>query len=137
MPYQHFSGGDDGVEYLMHIILRVAVAIQAISVEAFQSLILDSTVQEKAIAHPTDSRLLEVARYHVIKATQRVGFRLKQTFAQEARDWRRRAGGHAHARQFKLAQGPSPSADDTRHRATRYPASPAQPAEQFRAGRAG
>jgi IS5 family transposase len=125
VPYQHFSGGDDGyyehrkpcdasqisrfrqaigedgVEYLMHITLRVAVAIQAIPVEAFQSLIVDSTVQEKAIAHPTDSRLLEVARYHVIKAAQRVGFRLKQTFAQEARDLRRRAGGYAHARQFK------------------------------------
>jgi len=125
VPYQHFSGGDDGyyehrkpcdasqisrfrqaigedgVEYLMHITLRVAVAIQAIPVEAFQSLIVDSTVQEKAIAHPTDSRLLEVARYHVIKAAQRVGFRLKQTFAQEAQDLRRRAGGYAHARQFK------------------------------------
>ena len=85
----------------MHITLRVAVAIQAIPVEAFQSLIVDSTVQEKAIAHPTDSRLLEIARYQIIKAAQRVGFRLKQTFAQEARDLRRRAGGYAHARQFK------------------------------------
>ncbi len=64
-------------------------------------MIVDSTVQEKAIAFPTGSRLLEIARHHVVKAAKAVGIVLKQTSVRERRQLRRRAGGYAHARQFK------------------------------------
>ena len=62
---------------------------------------MDSTVQEKAIAHPVDSRLLEIARHKVVSAAKRVGISLKQTFAAEGQTLRRKAGGYAHAKQFK------------------------------------
>ena len=62
---------------------------------------MDSTVQEKAIAHPVDSRLLEIARYKVVKAAKAAGIALKQTFAAEGKELRRKAGGYAHAKQFK------------------------------------
>jgi transposase, IS5 family len=58
-------------------------------------------VQEKAIAHPVDSRLLEIARHKVASAAKRVGLLLKQTFAKEGKLLRRKAGGYAHAKQFK------------------------------------
>jgi IS5 family transposase len=58
-------------------------------------------VQEKAIAHPVDSRLLEIARHKVVKAAKDVGIVLKQSFQKEGKSLRRRAGGYAHARQFK------------------------------------
>lgn len=58
-------------------------------------------MQEKAIAHPVDSRLLEIARAKVVTAAKRAGISLKQTFAREARRLRRRAGGYAHAKQFR------------------------------------
>ena len=44
-------------------------------------MIVDSTVQEEAIGHSTDSRLLEVARTKLIEAAKHVGIALKQTFA--------------------------------------------------------
>jgi len=44
-------------------------------------VIVDSTVQYKAIAHPTDSRLLETARVKLVEATKEAGIDLKQTFA--------------------------------------------------------
>ena len=44
-------------------------------------VIVDSTVQEKAIAHPTDSKLLETARAKVVEAAKTHGIELKQTFA--------------------------------------------------------
>ena len=56
---------------------------------------------EKAIAHPTDSRLLEVARYQVVKEAKSNGIALKQTYVREAKDLRRKAVGYAHAKQFK------------------------------------
>jgi IS5 family transposase len=62
---------------------------------------VDSTVQEKAIAHPTDSRLLEIARAKVVHMAKRAGIELKQTFAKEGQALRRRAGGYAHAKQFR------------------------------------
>ena len=62
---------------------------------------MDTTVQEKAIAHPTDSRLLEVARHKIASAAKRAGIAVKQTFAKEGKELRRKAGGYAHAKQFK------------------------------------
>jgi IS5 family transposase len=58
-------------------------------------------VQEKAIAHPVDSRLLEIARAKVVQAVKGAGIALKQTFVKEGKTLRRQAGGYAHAKQFK------------------------------------
>lgn len=52
-------------------------------------------MQEKAIAHPVDSRLLEIARHQVVSVTKRAGITLKQTFAQEGKPLRRKACGYA------------------------------------------
>ena len=65
-----------------------------------ERVIVDSTVQSTAIAHPVDSRLLEVARHKVVSAAKRAGIGLKQTYAQEGKTLRRRAGGYTHAKQF-------------------------------------
>ncbi len=62
---------------------------------------VDTTVQEKAIAHPTDSRLLEVARAKIARLAKRAGLKLKMTHEREGQSLRRRAGGYAHAKQFK------------------------------------
>jgi IS5 family transposase len=67
----------------------------------FERVIVDTTVQEKAIAHPTDSRLLEVARRKIVRLAKAVGIGLKKTFERETKVLCRKAGGHAHARQFK------------------------------------
>jgi IS5 family transposase len=68
-------------------------------------VIVDTTVQEKAIAYPTDSRLMEIARYQVVKHAKAVGVSFKQTYAKEGATLRRKAGGYAHAKQFKRLRG--------------------------------
>src|SRR5690606_21342226 len=78
-----------------------AVESRAVKPAEFTRVIVDTTVQEKAIAFPTDSRLLEIARYQVVKAAKAAGIGLKQTFAREGKALRRKAGGYAHAKQFK------------------------------------
>lgn len=93
--------GEAGVEQLLKTTIETALAIKAVKVSEFERVIVDSTVQEKAIAHPTDSRLLEVAREKIARLAQRAGLKLKKTHEREGRTLRRRAGGYAHAKQFK------------------------------------
>lgn len=90
--------GEAGVEELLRATIDASVQMKAVKPSAFERVIVDSTVQEKAIAHPVDSRLLEIARTKVVEA---VGLRLKQTFVKEGAALRRKAGGYAHAKQFR------------------------------------
>ena len=52
----------------------------------FERIIIDSTVQEKAmalghpVAYPVDSRLLEIARYKIVVHAKRCGIALRQSF---------------------------------------------------------
>jgi transposase, IS5 family len=93
--------GEDGLEQLLKCTIETAVEIKAIKPAELERVIVDTTVQEKAIAHPVDSRLLEIARHKVVGAAQRAGLVLKQTFAKEGKELRRKAGGYAHAKQFR------------------------------------
>ena len=93
--------GEAGLEQLFKFTIETAVQIKAIKPAEFERIIVDTTVQEKAIAYPVDSRLLEIARHKVVHAAKRVGISLKQTYIQEGKALRRKAGGYAHAKQFK------------------------------------
>ena len=93
--------GEEGVEELLARTIEVAVTLKLIAKKELSRIIVDSTVQEKAIAHPTDSKLLETARIKLVEAAKAEGIELKQTYAKEGQLLGYKAGRYAHARQFK------------------------------------
>ena len=93
--------GEAGVEELLWRTVTTAVSMKAVTPEALEVVVIDTTVQEKAVAYPTDSSLLEVARAKIALLAKRAGLELKQTYAKEGKSLRRGAAGYAHAKQFK------------------------------------
>jgi IS5 family transposase len=64
---------------------------------------VDTTVQEKAIAFPTDARLYNKCRLRLVKAAKRRGLRLRQSFAHKAKEALLQQHRYASAGQFKRA----------------------------------
>lgn len=64
--------------------------MKVVTLAEFDSVIVDTAVQEKAIAFSTDSRLLEVARAKLVRLAQRAGLMLKQAYEREGRQGCRR-----------------------------------------------
>ena len=93
--------GEEGVEELLSYTIAAAQNMKFVSKTQLETVVVDSTVQHKAVAHPTDSRLLEVARHKLVELAKECGLSLKQTFVKEAKQLTRRAGGYAHAKQFR------------------------------------
>ena len=93
--------GEAGVEELLKTTIEASVAMGAVKKADLERVIVDTTAQEKAIAHLTDSRLLEVSQSKIVRLAQPAGIKLKLTHEREASALGRRAGGYANARQFK------------------------------------
>ncbi|MDP4590122.1 MAG: IS5 family transposase, partial [Burkholderiaceae bacterium] len=93
--------GAEGVEELLSYTIAAAQNMKFISKKQLETVVVDSTVQHKAVAHPTDSHLLEVACHKLVELAKECGLSLKQTFVKEVKQLACRAGGYAHAKQFR------------------------------------
>jgi IS5 family transposase len=93
--------GEAGVEELLSVTLDTAIKSGQLKEKSLQTVIVDTTVMGKAVAHPTDSRLLERSRRHLVKAAGEVGIELRQNYNREAPSLVRQIGRYAHARQYK------------------------------------
>lgn len=93
--------GEEGAEWLLTRTIEAAQASGAVTSNSLSEIAVDTTVMEKAIAHPTDSRLYERARRSLVALAGRTGITLRQTYNRLAPRLAAQAGRHAHARQFR------------------------------------
>ncbi|MBV2163769.1 MAG: IS5 family transposase [Comamonas sp.] len=93
--------GEEGVETLLAASIEAARRGGVIQKSSTQQVIVDTTVMPKAIAYPTDSRLLDKSRQHLVKAAQDNGLKLRQNYNRVAPRLAAQIGRYAHAKQFK------------------------------------
>jgi IS5 family transposase len=96
--------GEAGCEWLLAHSIEAARKAGVIKRSSMETVVLDTTVQPKAIAHPTDSRLLNRAREQLVGAAQESGVVLRQSYARVGQAAELQAGRYAHAKQFRRMQ---------------------------------
>jgi IS5 family transposase len=93
--------GEAGVEELLAETIDAAKRAGVIKASSVKCVIVDTTVMPKAFAHPTDSRLLERCREHLVKAAARHGLKLRQNYNREAPRLSTQISRYAHAKQYR------------------------------------
>jgi transposase, IS5 family len=95
--------GEDKLIALIQESLAVAARVGAAKPADFRQVVIDTTVQEKAIAFPTDAKLMHRARERLVRLAKRHGVRLRQSYARVGKAALIRHQRYAHAKQFKRA----------------------------------
>jgi len=90
-----------GMENLLQQTLTVALAVGAVKSRSLKRVSVDTTVQPKAITHPTDSKLLNRSREHLVRLAKDQGITLRQSYQRKGPQAALKAGRYAHAKQFK------------------------------------
>ncbi|MEM7062696.1 MAG: IS5 family transposase [Cyanobacteria bacterium P01_B01_bin.77] len=73
--------GPESVEKLLKEVLQVALEQRALKPREIERVNVDTTVQEKAIAFPTDARLYDKARCALVKVARHQGIQLRRSYA--------------------------------------------------------
>jgi IS5 family transposase len=92
------------LEKLLAETINIGLKTKAIKEKDLERAIVDTTVQEKAIAFPTDSRLYHKARVLLVKLAKRNGIKLKQTYVRLSKQALFKGSNYARAKQMRRAK---------------------------------
>ena len=96
--------GEEKLQALLQESLSVAHRTGALASRDLERVAVDTTVQPKAIAHPTDARLMHRAIEKLVALARKEGVPLRQSYLRVAKRAAIMAGRYIHAHQFKRAQ---------------------------------
>jgi transposase, IS5 family len=96
--------GEAGMEKLFCQTLKTAQREDLLRESHLNKVNVDTTVQEKAIAYPTDARLYHKMRVKLVRAAKKLGIGLRQSYERVGKKALVMQGRYAHARQMKRAK---------------------------------
>ena len=96
--------GEEQLAALLQESLSVAHKTEALATKDLERVAVDTTVQPKAIAHPTDARLMHRALEKLVALARRTGVPLRQSYVRVAKRAAIMVGRYSHAHQFKRAR---------------------------------
>jgi len=95
--------GAERLEKLLAATIQAALAMKALRPEELQKVNVDTTVQEKAIAFPTDAHLYHTMRAALVRRARSLGIKLRQNYRFKSKKLLAKQGRYAHAQQLKRA----------------------------------
>src|SRR5262245_15149459 len=94
----------EGIEKMLKEILSTAVRNETLDAKEVERVNVDTTVQEKAIAFPTDARLYEKARTAVVREAQQASVKLRQSYKRVGKKALYNQSRYARAQQINKAK---------------------------------
>ena len=95
--------GEVKLQVLLQESLAVATRTEAMKPSDLARIVVDSTVQPKAVMFPTDAKLLNRARERLVRLAKKVGVELRQSYRRVGKFALIKHQRYAHAHQFKRA----------------------------------
>ena len=95
--------GEAGVERLLKLTIEAGLRTKAVTRKQMQVVVVDTTVQPKAIEHPTDARLFRKVLHHLLRVAKDTDTKLRQSHRDLAKIAFLKHGRHMKAKQFKRA----------------------------------
>lgn len=95
--------GAERLEKLLEATIQTALAMKAVKPHELDKVNVDTTVQEKAIAFPTDARLYHKMRIALVRRAKQLHLPLRQSYRFVGKKLLFRQSRYAHARQMKRA----------------------------------
>jgi IS5 family transposase len=95
--------GEEKLAALIQESLSAALRMGAAKPADFARIIVDTTVQEKAISFPTDAKLMHRARERLVRLAKAKGVALRQSYTRVGKIMLIKHQRYAHAKQFKRA----------------------------------
>jgi transposase, IS5 family len=96
--------GEEKLAALIQESLNTATRTGAAKPSDFSKVIVDTTVQPKAVAFPTDAKLMHRARELLVRLAKKHGVGLRQSYARVGKHALIAYQRYAHAKQFKRAK---------------------------------
>jgi IS5 family transposase len=95
--------GEERITALLQESLSIAVKTGAMNPQDTRQVIVDTTVQPKAVMFPTDAKLLHRARERLVRLARMAGLDLRQSYVRVGKLALIKHQRYAHAKQFKRA----------------------------------
>lgn len=96
--------GEAGCEFILGLTVMAGLATRTVAKASLAVVNVDTTVQDKAVAFPTDARLLQKARVALVRQAKKLGVELCQSYERVGKAAFVRSQRYAHARQMNRAQ---------------------------------
>ena len=96
--------GPEGVEKMLQAIIKTAVKLGALKKRNLRRVVVDTTVQEKAITFPTDAKLYRKMCEVLVSRAKDLGIQLRQSYKRKGKQALFRQARYAHAKQYKRAR---------------------------------
>ena len=96
--------GEGGIERLLKELLATAKRSGHLKRHDVNKVNCDTTVQEKAIAFPTDARLYHKMRLALVRAAETRNMKLRQSYRRVGKQALAKQGRYSHARQMKRSK---------------------------------